>query len=88
MSNRFNPYIYSNCRVVVMLRIRMSSPWTAYLIRFADGMSIVLAGFLAFDAHQMLGLRSEYPKDLTGYYALISAAALVFAALPAGVYRS
>lgn len=72
----------------LMSRIRMSSPWIPFLVRLTDAMSIVLAGFLAFEVHQMLGLRNEYPKDLTGYYALISVAALIFAALPAGVYRS
>lgn len=71
-----------------MSRIRMSSPWIPFIVRFTDAMSIVLAGFLALYARQVWGLRNEYPSDLAGYYGLISAAALVFAALPAGVYRS
>lgn len=66
----------------------MSSPWIPYLVRLTDGMSIVLAGFLALHVRQVLNLPIELPADLSGYYGLISVAALVFAALPAEVYRS
>ena len=71
-----------------MSRIRMSSPWIPYLVRLADGASIVLAGFLALHVRRVLSLPIEFPSDLSGYYGLISVAALVFAALPAEVYRS
>ncbi len=71
-----------------MSRIRMSSPWIPYLVRLADGASIVLAGFLALHVRRVLNLPIEFPSDLSGYYGLISVAALVFAALPAEVYRS
>ena len=71
-----------------MSRIRMSSPWIPYLVRLTDGLSIVLAGFLALHVRQVLNLPIEFPRDLSGYYGLISVAALVFAALPAEVYRS
>ncbi|MBP7991173.1 MAG: undecaprenyl-phosphate glucose phosphotransferase [Rhodocyclaceae bacterium] len=66
----------------------MSSPWIPYLVRLTDGMSIVLAGFLALHVRQVLNLPIELPSDLSGYYGLISVAALVFSALPAEVYRS
>lgn len=71
-----------------MSRIRMSSPWIPYLVRLADGASIVLAGFLALHVRRVLNLPIEFPSYLSGYYGLISVAALVFAALPAEVYRS
>ena len=71
-----------------MSRIRMSSPWIPYLVRLADGASIVLAGFLALHVRRVLNLPIEFSHDLSGYYGLISIAALVFAALPAEVYRS
>lgn len=71
-----------------MSRIRMSSPWIPYLVRLTDGLSIVLAGFLALQVRLVLNLPIEFPSDLSGYYGLISVAALVFAALPAEVYRS
>ena len=66
----------------------MSSPWIPYLVRLTDGMSIVLAGFLALHVRQVLNLPIELPSDLSGYYGLISVAALVLSALPAEVYRS
>ena len=69
-------------------RIRMSAPWVAYLVRAADGLSIVLAGYLALHVRRVLDLPIEFPNDLSGYYGLISVAALLFAALPAEVYRS
>lgn len=71
-----------------MSRIRMSSPWIPYLVRLTDGLSIAFAGFLALHVRQVLNLPIELPSDLSGYYGLISVAALVFAALPAEVYRS
>ena len=71
-----------------MSRIRMSSPWIPYLVRLTDGVSIALAGFLALHVRQVLNLPIELPSDLSGYYGLISVAALVFSALPAEVYRS
>lgn len=69
-------------------RIRMSAPWVAYLVRAADGLSIVLAGYLALHVRRVLDLPIEFPNDLSGYYGLITVAALLFAALPAEVYRS
>lgn len=69
-------------------RIRMSAPWVPYLVRLADGMSIVVAGYVALHVRQVLDLPIEFPRDLSGYYGLISIAALLFAALPAEVYRS
>ena len=58
-----------------MSRIRMSSPWIPYLVRLADGASIVLAGFLALHVRRVLSLPIEFPSDLSGYYGLISVAA-------------
>ena len=69
-------------------RIRMSAPWVPYLVRLADGLSIVVAGYIALHVRRILDLPIEFPRDLSGYYALISIAALLFAALPAEVYRS
>jgi len=69
-------------------RIRMSAPWVPYLVRLADGLSIIVAGYIALHVRRILDLPIEFPRDLSGYYALISIAALLFAALPAEVYRS
>lgn len=69
-------------------RIRMSSPWVPYLVRLADAISIVMAGIFALKVRRVMDLPIEFPDDLSGYYALISVAALLFAALPAEVYRS
>ena len=69
-------------------RIRMSAPWVPYLVRLADGLSIVVAGYIALHVRRVLDLPIEFPRYLSGYYGLISIAALLFAALPAEVYRS
>ena len=68
--------------------IRMSAPWVPYLVRLADGLSIIVAGYIALHVRRVLDLPIEFPRDLSGYYGLISIAALLFAALPAEVYRS
>ena len=70
------------------LRIRLSAPWVPYVVRAADGLAIVLAGYIALHIRRVLDLPIEFPSDLSGYYGLISVAALLFAALPAEVYRS
>ena len=69
-------------------RIRMSAPWVAYFVRAADGLSIVVAGYVALHVRRVLDLPIEFTADLSLYYGLISVAALLFAALPAEVYRS
>lgn len=69
-------------------RIRLSAPWVPYVVRAADGLAIVLAGYIALHIRRVLDLPIEFPSDLSGYYGLISIAALLFAALPAEVYRS
>ena len=69
-------------------RIRMSAPWVPYVVRAADGVAIVLAGYIALHVRRVLDLPIEFPSDLSGYYGLISIAAMLFAALPAEVYRS
>ena len=69
-------------------RIRLSAPWVPYVVRAADGLAIVLAGYIALHIRRVLDLPIEFPSDLSGYYGLISVAALLFAALPAEVYRS
>lgn len=69
-------------------QVRMSSPFIGYLVRLADGLSILLAGSLALHVRQALDLPIEFLVDLSGYYGLISVAALVFAVLPGDVYRS
>lgn len=69
-------------------RIRMSAPWVPYVVRLADALAIVVAGYIALHVRRILDLPIEFPSDLSGYYGLISVAALLFAALPADVYRS
>lgn len=69
-------------------RIRLSAPWVPYVVRAADGLAIALAGYIALHIRRVLDLPIEFPSDLSGYYGLISVAALLFAALPAEVYRS
>ncbi len=71
-----------------MTRIRMSAPWVPYVVRLADALSIVVGGFAALHMRRVQNLSIEFPADISGYYGLISVAALVFAALPAEVYRS
>ncbi|MGV0963881.1 MAG: undecaprenyl-phosphate glucose phosphotransferase [Polynucleobacter sp.] len=68
--------------------IRLSSPWVPYFIRLADGLMILLAGLIALQVRQVLELHIEFPADLSGYYAMETVAAILFAALPANVYRS
>lgn len=69
-------------------RIRMSAPWVGYLVRVADALAIVIAGLIAFDVRRFLDLPIEFPSDLSVYYGLISVSALLFAVLPADIYRS
>lgn len=71
-----------------MARMRMSAPWVAYAVRLADGVSIIVAGLVALDVRQVLNLSTDFPNDLSGYYGLISVAAIIYAALPTEVYRS
>ena len=71
-----------------MTRIRLSAPWVPYVVRLADGLSIVTAGYIALHIRKVLDLPLEFPTDLSGYVGMISVAALLFAALPANVYRS
>ena len=71
-----------------MSRIRMSSPWIPYLVRLVDGLVIVFVGLFALQVRQVLNLPIDLPNDLSGYYGLISIAALIFVALPGKVYRS
>lgn len=71
-----------------MPRIKMSSPWTPYFIRVADGVTIVLAGVLSLHIHHFLELSAGFPSNFGNYYKLVSATALIFSALPADLYRS
>ena len=67
---------------------RLSSPLVPYLIKAFDALVIVAAGLLALHVRQVLDLPIEFPADLSGYYGLISAAALLFALISSGVERS
>lgn len=69
-------------------QVRLSAPWMVYLVRLADALAILLGGVLALEARRYLASFSEPASGLGGYYALISVAALIFALLPAQVYRS
>lgn len=71
-----------------MSAIRISAPWVSYLARFADGLVVVAAGFIALEMRRMISVPLDLPTDLSGYYGLVSVAALIFAVLPGGVYRS
>lgn len=59
-----------------------------YLVRLADAMAVWLGGLVALDARRFIASFYEPASGLAAYYALISMAALVFALLPAQVYRS
>lgn len=67
---------------------RLSSPVVPYLIKAFDALIVVVAGALALHVRKVLDLPIEFPADLSGYYALISAAALLFALLSNGAQRS
>ena len=69
-------------------KIRLSAPWVPYIVRFVDALMILLAGGLALQARLLVQVPVEFPGDLTGYYGMVSIAAILFAALPAEVYRS
>ena len=69
-------------------RMRLSAPWVPYMVRLADALMILLAGVLALQARLLMHVTVEFPADLTGYYGMVSIAAVLFAALPADVYRS
>jgi len=68
--------------------VRLSAPWVPYSIRLADGVMILLAGFVALKLRQMLDLSIVFPSELSGYYAMETIAAILFAGLPANIYRS
>lgn len=70
------------------VRVRLSAPWVPYSVRFADALMILLAGGVALQARLLMQVPVEFPADLTGYYGMVSIAAILFAALPAEVYRS
>lgn len=69
-------------------KIRLSAPWVPYVVRLADALMIMLAGALAVQLRLLMQVPVEFPDDLTGYYGMVSIAAILFAALPADVYRS
>ena len=68
--------------------IRLSSPWVAYSIRIADALMILLAGFAALKLRQSFDLGVGFPSELSAYYAMETIAAILFAGLPANIYRS
>ena len=71
-----------------MSRIRFSDPWVPYVARVVDAGVICVSGFLALHVRRLQDISIELPVDLSGYYALITIAAILFAALPTSVYRS
>ena len=68
--------------------LRLSSPLMPYLIKAFDALVVIVAGFLALHVRQVLNLAIEFPADLSGYYGLISAGALLFAVISNDAYRS
>lgn len=71
-----------------MKAVRLSAPWMVYLVRLADALAIFAGGVIALEARRFIASFHEPASGLAGYYALISVAALIFAMLPAQVYRS
>lgn len=69
-------------------KIRLSTPWVPYIVRMSDALMIVFSGLLALQARLLINVSVEFPMDLTSYYAVVSIASVLFAALPAEVYRS
>lgn len=67
---------------------RLSSPLIPLLVRFGDAVIVFMAGALALHVRQVLRLSIEMPGDLSGYYGVVSAGALLFALLSGDVYRS
>lgn len=68
--------------------IRLSSPWIAYSIRIGDALMILLAGYVALKLRQSFDLGVGFPSELSAYYAMETIAAILFAGLPANIYRS
>ena len=67
---------------------RLSSPLIPLLVRFGDAVIVFMAGAIALHVRQVLRLSIEMPGDLSGYYGVVSAGALLFALLSGDVYRS
>jgi len=67
---------------------RLSSPLIPLLVRFGDAAIVFMAGAIALHVRQVLRLSIEMPGDLSGYYGVVSAGALLFALLSGDVYRS
>jgi len=67
---------------------RLSSPLIPLLVRFGDAVIVFVAGAMALHVRQVLRLSIEMPGDLSGYYGVVSAGALLFALLSGDVYRS
>lgn len=67
---------------------RLSSPLIPLLVRFGDAVIVFMAGAMALQVRQVLRLSIEMPGDLSGYYGVVSAGALLFALLSGDVYRS
>lgn len=67
---------------------RLSSPLIPLLVRFGDAVIVFMAGAMALHVRQVLRLSIEMPGDLSGYYGVVSAGALLFALLSGDVYRS
>lgn len=68
--------------------MRLSAPWVPYVVRCADALMVMIAGGLALQARLLIEVPVEFPANLTGYYGMVSIAAVLFAALPAQIYRS
>ncbi len=67
---------------------RLSSPLIPLLVRFGDAVIVFMAGAMALHVRQVLRLSIEMPGDLSGYYGVVSAGALLFALFSGDVYRS
>ena len=67
---------------------RLSSPVVPYLIKLFDALVILMAGALALHVRRVLDLPIEFPLDLSGYYGLVSAGALLLVLIASDARRS
>ena len=69
--------------------VRLSSPFTPFIIRLLDVLLIWLAGAMALNVRRVIHVPEVvFPENLTGYYSLIASAGLVFLVFSREVYRS
>lgn len=69
--------------------IKTGSPALISVVtRIADAFVIVVAGYLSLHVRQLIDIPVQFPENLSGYYSLVAAGALMFSGLSGDVYRS